>query len=632
MQCARCDHDFPAPDRFCGRCGLARSEDGRPIDPLIGMTLADRYVVERRIGVGGMGTVYLGTHNRIGQKVAIKVLHERYAQDEQLTQRFENEALAYGRVAHPNLVGLHDFGRGRDALLFMVLEYCPGVPLSQLLRDRKRLPAPLAIDVVTQVAQGLGAAHAAGFVHRDLKPENVVLMETRPGHFHVKLLDFGIAKALDDDGPKLTQAGMVFGTPEYMAPEQARGESVDIRSDIYALGAMLYELVTGRPPFYGSNKMKVMHRQATEAPEPFADRAPDLHVPDGVEAIAMRCLEKRQADRYPDTKTLIEAMDAVGKVDLTPLPIARTKQVDEEEAPPETAMPPLLRVSQPDEGPSGGIEAQEASPWAPPRHTDLPSDALEMGEPARFSARHPVEPPQLPNRGAMLAAAIGFCAVVGLAALLFSRPGSPNPGTSSVAVTTPSAPESKPAGPKIETKDTQKALASTKAADEAEETKRAKAEARRREAKAKAKAQAKAKAKAQAEKRATAEAIRRADKRAKADKKKRIAAARLKDAKRARDTAMKRARKDLRMGRFVKASRRIAQLLKSAPKDKEAAALGKRIDGTQDALAQGRLAFERSECPKAIAALEPVLDVSPGASGVSHMVNSCRKAMPPAKM
>ncbi|MCA9559889.1 MAG: protein kinase, partial [Myxococcales bacterium] len=339
MRCPRCDHVLPDGDRFCGRCGLSRSDDGIPVDPLLGITVAERYRIERRIGVGGMGTVYLGVHTRIGQKVAIKVLHERYAGDAQLTLRFENEALTYGQVTHPNLVNLHDYGRTHDGTFFMVLEYCPGISLAQLLRQEKRLEPPQATDIILQVAQGLGAAHAAGIVHRDLKPENVILTETRPGRYHARLLDFGIAKRLDDDGPRLTQAGMVFGTPEYMAPEQARGETVDARSDVYALGCVFYELLTGKPPFTGSNKMNVMHRQASEVPPPPSFKL-DTEVPGAIETAVMRCLEKRPDDRFPDAATLIEALDgALGADRLTPMPLAPAAAAPATEAPSATSAP-----------------------------------------------------------------------------------------------------------------------------------------------------------------------------------------------------------------------------------------------------------------------------------------------------
>ena len=192
----------------------------------------------------------------------------------------------------------------------MVLEYCPGISLAKLIRDQGRLKPLLAADIILQIAQGLGEAHKEGIIHRDLKPENVILTNIRPGHFHVRLLDFGIAKHIDDDGPRLTQAGMVFGTPEYMAPEQARGKKVDGRSDIYALGTMLYELLAGDPPFVGSDKLRIMHQQAHDEPPPLHEIVPGLSIDTKLDAIVVCALRKEPKARYENTAVLISALEA----------------------------------------------------------------------------------------------------------------------------------------------------------------------------------------------------------------------------------------------------------------------------------------------------------------------------------
>lgn len=310
MQCPRCDRKLSQEDRFCSRCGLARCLDGVPVDPLIGLTVSDRYRIEERIGVGGMGTVYRAQHVRFGQDVAIKVLHERYTGDEKLARRFEKEALTYGQVSHPNLVGLHDFGTTPDGMFFMALDYCPGQPLSTLLRQRRTFAWRAATDIVMQVAQGLGAAHDCGVVHRDLKPENIILTEIRPNRYHVRLLDFGIAKREDEDGPRLTQAGMVFGTPEYMSPEQARGKTVDKRSDIYALGTLFYELIVGSPPFHGSDKLRVMQQQANEPPVPPSEHDVGDLSPD-IEELILKCLAKEPGERIQSTQTFLDQVELI---------------------------------------------------------------------------------------------------------------------------------------------------------------------------------------------------------------------------------------------------------------------------------------------------------------------------------
>jgi serine/threonine-protein kinase len=257
-----------------------------------------------------MGTVYRAQHVRFGQDVAIKVLHERYTGDEKLARRFEKEALTYGQVSHPNLVGLHDFGTTPDGMFFMALDYCPGQPLSTLLRERRTFAWRAATDIVMQVAQGLGAAHDCGVVHRDLKPENIILTEIRPNRYHVRLLDFGIAKREDEDGPRLTQAGMVFGTPEYMSPEQARGKTVDKRSDIYALGTLFYELIVGSPPFHGGDKLRVMQQQANEPPVPPSEHEVGDLSPD-IEKLILKCLEKEPGERIQSTQIFLDQVESI---------------------------------------------------------------------------------------------------------------------------------------------------------------------------------------------------------------------------------------------------------------------------------------------------------------------------------
>ena len=309
MRCPRCDHALPDGDRFCGRCGLSRNVDGKAVDPLLGIVVDGRYRIEERIGVGGMGTVYRGTHVELGQKVAVKVLHQRHVANPDLVERFRIEARTYARVDHPNVVKLLHADTLADGTTYMVMEYCPGTSLAQHLRAEGRMTPRLTGDVAMQIAQGLGATHAAGIVHRDLKPENIVLTQTRRGRYHVKLLDFGIAKDLEDEGPRLTQHGMVFGTPEYMAPEQARGQPVDERSDLYALGCVMYEMLCGRPPFTGADKLRVMHQQASDPPQPLSERLGVGEVPDALVRIIDRCLSKRIHDRFANAEALIADLE-----------------------------------------------------------------------------------------------------------------------------------------------------------------------------------------------------------------------------------------------------------------------------------------------------------------------------------
>ncbi len=623
---------MPEGDRFCGRCGLARSEDGKPVDPLLGITVAGRYRIERRIGVGGMGTVYLGTHVRIGQKVAIKVLHERYAGDEQLTKRFEKEALTYGQVTHPNLVGLHDYGRTDDGTFFMVLEYCPGISLAQLVRRRGRLEPALAIDILIQVAQGLGAAHGMGIVHRDLKPENVILTRTRPGRYHARLLDFGIAKRLDDDGPRLTAAGMVFGTPEYMAPEQARGKAVDARSDIYALGCVAYELMTGNPPFIGNDKLRIMHQQAGDPVDPPSSKLADdaAPIPEALEAVTMRCLAKPAAERYADTDSLIEALERVltggARRPAATIEAPEALSVEPEPAEPTAPESPAARG---DARATGGSTAP--GPLSDARSSRF-SEIIIDGLPTDVGLR-PSRP--APSPRALGGAAAVFVGVLGFSAWLFSA-GDPAPAAADqpavraevhAAIDQAKAQAHQRHTELLARQAAAAAEAEAKAKAEAEEQARAEKKARAAaEQKARAEAAARAKAEAEAEARAAAEA------KAKAEAEKKRLAEEKRRAEAAREAALASAHKALRLGRLEDAAAAAEKLEAQAPDAKEVNQLVARISTVRTALAAGRDAFEGADCVKALAALEPVLEISPGAQGVSHMVNSCRNALPPRQL
>jgi len=619
---------MPEGDRFCGRCGLSQSEDGKRIDPLLGITVAGRYRIERRIGVGGMGTVYLGTHVRIGQKVAIKVLHERYAGDEQLTRRFEKEALTYGQVTHPNLVGLHDYGRTDDGTFFMVLEYCPGISLAQLVRRRGRLDAKQAGDILIQVAQGLGAAHGMGIVHRDLKPENVILTRTRPGRYHARLLDFGIAKRLDDDGPRLTAAGMVFGTPEYMAPEQARGKPVDARSDIYALGCVAFELLTGDPPFTGNDKLRIMHQQAGDPIEPPSTRIPEGEPPidQALEAVVMRCLSKKPAQRYADTDGFIDAIERV----LSPEERGRSLGITAEvESRPSEDLPASIDESME----LGTLPERRNSGHS--GHSGL-GDVVIDGLPTDLGMR---DHRPGPSPRALGAAAAVFVGVLAFSAWLFSIEGTPTATAEAdarpqvradafAAWTRVSETAQVAHMERIAQIAAVEAEADARLRANAEKQRRAKvAEQKKAEAKKKAALAAKKKAEAEAKKKAELAAKKKA-----ADEARKLAEQKRREAA-AREVALASAQKALRLGRLEDAEAAATKLDTQTPDaDKDVNALKKRISTVRVALAAGREAFEGADCVKTLAALEPVLEIAPGARGVSHMVNSCRNALPPRQL
>jgi serine/threonine-protein kinase len=264
-------------------------------DPLIGQILAGRYRIDQLLGSGGMGSVYRAEHVHMRKAVAIKVLHREMTSLPEIVARFEREAIASARIVHPNVAGATDFGELDDGSFYLVLEFVEGRSLRELLDREKKLEPPRAREIARQIASALAAAHAAGVVHRDLKPDNVMLVAREGVAEWVKVLDFGIAKVTAEeirDQPVLTQYGSVFGTPEYMSPEQALGQAVDHRADLYALGILLYEMLSGRTPFANDDLLQVLTRQMTAEPPPLP-----AEIPRELSALVMALLRKQPEDR-----------------------------------------------------------------------------------------------------------------------------------------------------------------------------------------------------------------------------------------------------------------------------------------------------------------------------------------------
>jgi eukaryotic-like serine/threonine-protein kinase len=291
----------------------------RPGGPesLLGRTISSRYRIEKVIGEGGMGVVYSAEHLHMRKRMAIKILHPEMSRLPEVVARFEREAMAAAHIDHPNVAAATDFGKLEDGSFFLVLEYIEGKSLRDLIA-RGRLPLARALHVMEQIAGALGRANTIGIVHRDLKPENVMLITRDGDPDFVKVLDFGIAKVPVGElsaaeasrapaQPVLTQLGMVYGTPEYMAPEQALGQPVDSRADLYALGVITYEMLTGLRPFDHESKVTLLGMQVTAPIPPMVQLAPDANVPAEIEAIVDRLLAKEASARFSDAKALIEA-------------------------------------------------------------------------------------------------------------------------------------------------------------------------------------------------------------------------------------------------------------------------------------------------------------------------------------
>jgi serine/threonine protein kinase len=320
--------------------GSHPSEEG---SRMVGALLAGRYQIKRLRGEGGMGRVYEAEHIEIGKRVAVKVLHPAYSRTPDLVERFRREARAASRIEHPNVVNVTDFGTTAEGSLFFVMEYIEGIELGLLIHRVGPLTINHALRITEQMCAALQAAHDAGVIHRDLKPENILLVgpanATRAPNGHgaqpggeavatpdlVKVLDFGIAKSdeIDDSpriGKRLTRPGVAMGTPEYMAPEQAAGHPADPRSDIYAVGSILYEMLTGIPPYDGENVMEILHKKANEPPRPIVELRPD--VPAQVVALVDRAMARDPGARPQSMAVLARQIREVEiALSVTPAPV-----------------------------------------------------------------------------------------------------------------------------------------------------------------------------------------------------------------------------------------------------------------------------------------------------------------------
>ena len=300
--CPQCSAIYNTRIEFCGLDGAPLQESD--VDPMIGV-FVDRYKVVQRLGEGGMACVYRAVHQTIHKEVAVKVLFGEMSADAKMAERFRREAQSIAAIGHKNVVSVLDYGTTDAGLTFMIMELVPGEPLSDFIESRGPLAPALAGDITRQVAAGLGAAHALGMVHRDLKPGNIMLMDDE-GEPLAKILDFGLVSIGDDpESPaKLTQQGHTMGTPEYMPPEQLRGEQVTAQSDLYALGCVLYEMLSGDAPFRGS-MTDVLYKHALEAPPPLPPAA-------GLDQLCMSLLEKKREDRPADSAAVIAQLDGLG--------------------------------------------------------------------------------------------------------------------------------------------------------------------------------------------------------------------------------------------------------------------------------------------------------------------------------
>ncbi len=321
LYCPACDQSFSIDAQHCPNDGtrLVRLSDVR--DPLIGRNLEGRFLIKERLGTGGMGAVYRAWQGSVGREVAVKVIESRLKGGRLAAKRFLREAKLASRLSHANTVGVIDFGQTEDGLLYLVMELVKGRTMGDILLEDGPFPVDRMVRIGLQLCDALQAAHKLSIIHRDLKPSNVIVLDDPPGRDHVKVLDFGLAKSLVDEGmTTVTQSDAIMGTPSYIPPEAVTRMQFDERSDLYSLGVILYEVVAGRLPFDATTVQAMLRQHAYDQPKPLPE-----HVPPAVGELLFQLLEK-EPDRRPPTATathdMLLALTSQPERG-TPLPIGR---------------------------------------------------------------------------------------------------------------------------------------------------------------------------------------------------------------------------------------------------------------------------------------------------------------------
>jgi serine/threonine protein kinase len=420
------------------RGGVASGES--EADPLVGRVLDGKYEIIAPLGAGGMGSVYRARRVLIGDEVAVKVLHTKFVGDDTLVERFRREARAAAQLHHPNVVTIHDYGeaRGREGFAYIVMELVRGESLRELLRREGRMSAARAVSLMRDICAGVGAAHRRGIVHRDIKPDNIIVIpaDEDSASERVKVVDFGIAKLRDmasDDGT-LTAAGAVVGTPFYMSPEQCKGESLDARADVYSLGALLYEMLAGSPPFNAPSLAGIILKHVSEQQPPLPA---DVHASNALRDAITRALSKDPAARQRDASEFSREIQAAAAAPAnvaereTPAPPASFAQQQMSVPPPfsETTRPaPVTPLPAPPSNPTPAQTTSDSQRHSQPdARTETNAHTLAQQTYAHAQQTYPHAPTQQTHAAAVrrrrsrAPLVIGVLAVllVGAAALAF---------------------------------------------------------------------------------------------------------------------------------------------------------------------------------------------------------------------
>jgi serine/threonine-protein kinase len=323
MKCEACGHENVDGARFCAKCGSILATPSEGPDPLVGQLIGGRYRVTGVLGEGGMGKVYVG-EQQMGstvRKVAIKTLHSHLSKDPSVLQRFHRECGTVAQLEHPNTIKFFDFGATQDGTLYIAMEFVAGKSLSDVIAQQGPLAPERVNKIMRQVCGALDEAHLQGIIHRDLKPDNIVLTDRAGETDFVKVLDFGIAARRESGDAnkeqKLTQQGMVLGTPPYMSPEQFTGKALDARSDIYSLGVMAYEMLTSTLPFHADTPWQWATAHMSAQPTPFEVAAPSRELPAGMKHAIMRALSKDREQRQPSAREFFSELSGGGRMTVT---------------------------------------------------------------------------------------------------------------------------------------------------------------------------------------------------------------------------------------------------------------------------------------------------------------------------
>jgi eukaryotic-like serine/threonine-protein kinase len=353
--CPQCGGRFDAEVRFCPRDGAALRTRARPAD-LIGLVIAERYHILGKLGEGGMGLVYLAEHVRMGRRCAVKVMHSALMHDADAVARFNREAANASRINHPNVAAIYDFGETPDNIVYLAMELVEGESLASIVARDGALLESRAVELGRQVAEAVNAAHELGIVHRDLKPDNIMVMRARDGRDIVKVVDFGIAKATQGERLDVTRTGFVIGTPDYMSPEQVLGDPLDPRSDIYSLGSILFEMLTGKRPFTGPSGEVSVRLRLTEAP-PHPRQQRDGLSPE-LDEIVTKAMARLPEERFQNALQLRDALQEVQRSQAPPV-VTGPRSVT-----PATPFPPpaVAQTAVTAPLPSGGSEVEQPVP------------------------------------------------------------------------------------------------------------------------------------------------------------------------------------------------------------------------------------------------------------------------------